>query len=231
MDKAKHVHVIEDEEDIARLIQYNLALEGFEVTVSNTGEIGLKLTERNPPDLILLDLMLPGIDGLEICRLLKSKEKTATIPIMMVTAKGTEQDIVRGLESGADDYVTKPFSPKVLVARVKAIFRRLHIKIPDQEEVIQIGDLVIHPGKFEVLVAHQKIDLTRSEFQILHCLSQRPGWVFTRSQIVDVIHGEDYAVTDRTIDFQMVGLRKKLGPEGQYIETVRGVGYRFREEA
>ncbi|MFQ5543814.1 MAG: response regulator [Nitrospiria bacterium] len=230
MDKAKRIHVIEDEEDIARLIQYNLALERFEVSVSNTGEIGFAAIGDDPPDLILLDLMLPGIDGLEICRLLKAKEKTSAIPIVIVTAKGTEQDIVRGLELGADDYITKPFSPKVLVARVKAVFRRLGKKIPSQAELLKVGDLAIHPGKFEVMVSNQKIDLTRSEFQILHYLSQRPGWVFTRSQIVDAIHGDDYAVTDRTIDFQMVGLRKKLGAENPYIETVRGVGYRFREE-
>lgn len=222
--------VIEDEEDIARLIQYNLSLEGFEVNCSLTGEAGLESVKNDPPELIILDLMLPGLDGLTVCERLKAREATRNIPIIMVTAKGEEADMVRGLELGADDYVTKPFSPKVLTARVKAVLRRSSEFVPLKEnEVIKIHELMVHPGRHEVCVKEEKIDLTNSEFKILQFLAGRPGWVFTRSQIVDAIRGENYAVTDRSIDFQIVGLRKKLGIASDYIETVRGVGYRFKE--
>ncbi|MCB0392308.1 MAG: response regulator transcription factor, partial [Bdellovibrionales bacterium] len=185
--------------------------------------------EQTSPDLLLLDLMLPGVDGLEICRRVKQSSQKKHIPIIMVTAKGEEHDVVRGLELGADDYVSKPFSPKVLIARSKAVIRRGKNPIENEEGLIDREGLFIHPGRHEVKIDNEKIELTNSEFQILHFLSRRPGWVFTRSQIVDAIHGENYAVTDRSIDFQMVGLRKKLGRLGAYIETVRGVGYRFKE--
>ena len=226
---ANLVHVIEDEEDIAKLIIYNLSLEGYRVAHSATGEDGLKAVSSESPDLVLLDLMLPGMDGLQICRQLKANENTEKIPIIMVTAKGEEEDIVKGLECGAEDYITKPFSPKVLIARVKAALRRVQQKPKSKDDVIEIRELTIHPGKHAVMLSGKNVDLTPSEFKILHLLSSRPGWVFTRSQIVDVIRGDDYAVTDRTIDFQMVGLRKKLASMGEDIETVRGVGYRFRE--
>ena len=225
----KLVHVIEDEEDIGKLIKYNLSLEGFEVGHFISGEEGLKAVNREFPDLVLLDLMLPGIDGLEICRILKSDKKTSSIPIIMVSAKGEEEDIVKGLEIGADDYITKPFSPKVLIARVKTAFRRQGEQAKGGNDIIRAHDLTIHPGKHEVLLFGNRVELTPSEFQILFSLSRKPGWVFTRSQIVDAIRGDNYAVTDRTIDFQMVGLRKKLGAAGEYIETVRGIGYRFKE--
>ncbi len=223
------IHVIEDEEDIAKLIKYNLSLEGYGVGHSATGEDGLNAINTDLPDLVLLDLMLPGMDGLQICRKLKSHQKTAKIPIIMVTAKGEEDDIVKGLELGADDYITKPFSPKILLARVNTALRRLEKKPKGKDDVIEIRELVIHPGKHAVTISGKKVDLTPSEFQILHLLSSKTGWVFTRSQIVDAIRGNDYAVTDRTIDFQMVGLRKKLGSMSENIETVRGIGYRFRE--
>lgn len=222
--------VVEDETDIAELIRYNLSLEGFQVETYASGEEGLRAVERHPPDLLMLDLMLPGVSGLEICRIVKANNKTAHVPVIMVSAKGEEQDVVRGLEMGADDYITKPFSPKVLSARVKTVLRRQHSgKIYSRDQMVEVGSLKIHPGRHEVTINEQKIDLTHSEFQILHFLAQRSGWVFTRGQIVDAIRGENYAVTDRSIDFQMVGLRKKLGEMGEYIETVRGVGYRFRE--
>ncbi len=225
----KRIHVIEDEIDISKLIQYNLSLEGFEVTCSYSGEEGLRSIAECKGDLVLLDLMLPGIDGLKICQKLKKNKNTADIPIIMVTAKGEEEDIIKGLELGAEDYITKPFSPKVLIARVKALIRRLGQEEKSQDEVIKIRNLSLHPGKHDVSIKGQKVGLTPSEFQILHLLLRRPGWVFTRTQIVDAIRGDDYAVTDRTIDFQMVGLRKKLAPIADDIETVRGVGYRFRE--
>ena len=226
------IYVVEDEEDIAHLIRYNLALEGFEIRVFSSGEDGLRAVEQTPPDLIVLDLMLPGKNGFELCRTLKENKRLAQIPIVMVTAKGEDVDVVKGLELGADDYVTKPFSPKVLVARVQSVLRRYG---PSQsaghrEGVVQFPGLSIHPGRHEVKVADKLVSLTHSEFQILYLLAKKPGWVFTRSQIVDAVRGENYAVTDRSIDFQMVGLRKKLGPVGPRIETIRGVGYRFKED-
>lgn len=228
--KNKHrIHVIEDEADISKLIQYNLSLEGFEVICSYSGEAGLKSIEQYKGDLVLLDLMLPGMGGLQIFQKLKSNQTTANIPIIMVTASGEEEDIVKGLEWGAEDYITKPFSTKVLIARVKTVLRRSAQSTPQKEDVIEIRSLRLHPGKHEVLVSGEKVSLTPSEFQILHLLVRKRGWVFTRSQIVDAIRGDDYAVTDRTIDFQLVGLRKKLSLLAEDIETVRGIGYRFRE--
>jgi len=219
--------VIEDDEDILELIRYNLAREGYQVTGVKSGEHGLKTAGAKPFALILLDLLLPGIDGLDLCKILKSDSKTSLISIIMVTAKGEEADVVSGLEVGADDYVTKPFSPKVLVARVRAVLRRKTESRHDAAAQLNIDDLVIHPGRREVIVKGKRIDLTFGEFQILHYLAARPGWVFTRYQIVNAVRGEDYPVTDRSIDVQIVGLRRKLGHFGQYIETVRGVGYRF----
>jgi two-component system phosphate regulon response regulator PhoB len=174
--------------------------------------------------------MLPGIDGLDVTKKLKNDPRTCHIPIIMLTAKGEEADIVTGLELGADDYITKPFSPRILVARVRAVIRRKAIEPFDDKSVIQIHDLVIHPQRREVLVRGEPVELTFTEFQVLDFLAKRPGWVFTRFQIVDAIRGDNYPVTDRSVDVQIVGLRKKLGPCGRCIETVRGVGYRFREQ-
>jgi len=221
--------VIEDEPDIQELIRYNLSREGYRVTCAGTGEDGLARARQNPPDVVLLDLMLPGIDGLEVCRQLKSERSTRQIAIIMLTAKGEESDIVSGLELGADDYVTKPFSPKVLVARIRALLRRRAVDTDDGEARLAIHNLVIDPGRHEVLVDHNPVTLTHTEFQILHLLARRPGWVYTRYQIVNQVRGDDAIVTDRSVDVQIVGLRKKLGDAGNYIETVRGVGYRIRE--
>jgi len=220
--------IIEDEEDIRELVKYNLQRENFDVLEAESGEEGLKLVERVMPDLVLLDLMLPGKDGLEICRMLKRNPRTQNIPVVMMTARGEESDIITGLELGADDYVVKPFSPKVLGARVKAVLRR-KASTPElaPEDVIKIYDLVIHPGRHEVLVKDKPVDLSATEFRLLHFLARRPGWVSTRYQIVDAVHGEDYPVTERSVDVQVVGLRRKLKRAGDYIETVRGVGYRF----
>lgn len=221
--------VVEDEEDIQELITYNLTKEGYRVVAVGSGEDAVEATAEKPPDLILLDLMLPGTDGLEVCRMLKGDTATRDIPIIMVTAKGEEADVVVGLELGADDYVTKPFSPKVLVARVRAVLRRGKVRTDDESADIKIHDLVIKPGRHEALIEGKKVDLTVTEFRLLHLLARRPGWVYTRYQIVDALHGDDYPVTDRSIDVQVVGLRKKLGRAGSYIETVRGVGYRFKD--
>lgn len=220
--------IIEDEEDIRELVKYNLQRENFSVLEAESGEKGLELVERTIPDLILLDLMLPGKDGLEICRILKRDNRTQSIPVVMMTARGEETDIITGLELGADDYIVKPFSPKVLGARIKAVLRR-KASTPElsPDDVLKVYDLVIHPGRHEVLVKDKHVDLSATEFRLLHFLARRPGWVFTRYQIVDAVHGEDYPVTERSVDVQVVGLRRKLKRAGNYIETVRGVGYRF----
>ena len=221
--------VVEDEEDILELVRYNLSREGYQVVGILTGEEALRKARTEAFDLIVLDLMLPGIDGLEVAKKLKANEKTQHIPVVMLTAKGEEADIVTGLELGADDYITKPFSPRVLIARIRAALRRQSGQPEDAAAVIHIHDLEIHAGRRSVSAAGQPVDLTYTEFQVLYILARRPGWVFTRGQIVDAVRGDDYPVTDRSVDVQIVGLRKKLGDHGKYIETVRGVGYRFRE--
>ncbi len=225
----QRILIVEDEEDILELVRYNLAREGYTVISESSGEKGFTTACSKLPDLIVLDLMLPGTDGLEVCRLLKKNPETDSIPIVMLTAKGEETDIVAGLELGADDYITKPFSPMVLLSRIKAVLRRSQRKEDEDEEIITIGDMVIHQGRHEVRVNTEVINLTLTEFRILQLLAQKPGWVFTRYQIVDAVRGEDYPVTDRSVDVQIVGLRRKLGSYGKCIETVRGVGYRFVE--
>jgi len=221
--------LVDDEEDILELLRYNLRAEGYHVLCAESGETALEIAGTQKPDLIVLDLMLPGIDGLDVAAILKKDKKTQHIPIIMLTAKGAEADVVTGLEMGADDYVAKPFSPKVLNARIKAVLRR-HEKTPGTKgEGIQAGEIKIDPGRRRVSIQGNDTELSFTEFEILSFLSRRPGWVFTRSQIVDAVRGSDYPVTDRSVDVQIVGLRKKLGPCGHYIETVRGVGYRFRE--
>lgn len=227
--KRKSILVVDDEEDILELVKYNLAKNGFDVLCAISGELAVKLAQNQVPDLIVLDLMLPGMDGLEVCRILKSDSKTKHIPIVMLTAKGEESDVITGLELGADDYITKPFGPKILVARVRAVMRRRAEPDLEDNTMIKVHDLVIHPGRHEVIVRGKGVELTVTEFRVLHFLARRPGWVFRRSQIVDAVKGNDYPVTERSVDVQIVGLRKKLGACGNYIETVRGVGYRFKE--
>jgi two-component system phosphate regulon response regulator PhoB len=226
----ERILVVDDEEDILELVRYNLVKEGYQVSGTLTGEEALLKAKSEVFDLIVLDLMLPGIDGLEVTKKLKGSQKTENTPIVMLTAKGEEADIVTGLELGADDYITKPFSPRILVARVRAVLRRKASPPEDETAVVKIHDLEIHPGRRSVLVSGQPLDLTYTEFQVLYILAKRPGWVFTRSQIVDAVRGDDYPVTDRSVDVQIVGLRKKLGESSKYIETVRGVGYRFKEQ-
>jgi DNA-binding response OmpR family regulator len=221
--------VVDDEEDLLELLRFNLSGEGFSVACAATGEEALQRVRTDQPDLILLDLMLPGIDGLEVARRLKNQVVTKEIPIVMLTAKGEEGDIVKGLEMGADDYITKPFSRKVVAARIRAVLRRKEAMPKDESGVLAAHDLLIHPGRREVLVKGKAVELTFTEFGILNFLARRPGWVFTRSQIVDAVRGDEYFVTDRSVDVQIVGLRKKLGSAAKYVETVRGVGYRFKE--
>lgn len=223
--------VVDDEQDIRELLTYNLEREGYNVISVETGEAAAEKASSRKPDLIILDLMLPGIDGVEVCRRLRTREGIKDIPIIMLTAKSEDSDVISGLEVGADDYVTKPFSPKVLIARVRTQLRRKQMKeIPVKEEpVIAIHDIVIDTVRHEVRLGDKPVDLSVTEFSILDFLARNPGWVFSRSQIIGAVKGEDYPVTERSVDVQILGLRKKLGEKGDYIETVRGVGYRMKE--
>jgi two-component system phosphate regulon response regulator PhoB len=222
--------IVDDEEDIIELIKYNLKSEGYTILTAMTGEEAIKIAKNSQPDLLVLDLMLPGIDGLEVTRQLKKEAKTMDIPIVMVTAKGEESDIVTGLELGANDYISKPFSPRELTARIRAILRRRQKTTPgDPPRIRQEGDMMIDRARHIVTIEGQMADLTLSEFDLLSFLADKKGWVFTRGQIVDAIRGENYAVTERSVDVIIVGLRKKLKQYAAHIETVRGVGYRFKE--
>lgn len=226
----ERILVVDDEQDILELIRYNLSREGYQIDAVTSGEEAIKIARDRQPDLIILDLMLPGIDGLDVCRLLKGETRTAHIPIIMLTAKGEDSDVVTGLELGAEDYMTKPFSPKVLLARVRNILRRKTRTAEEKEvKMVVIEEMKIDPSKHKVTVGKEDIDLTATEFALLMFLAKRPGWVFTRSQIINGVKGDDYPVTDRSVDVQILNLRKKLGDMGEYIETVRGVGYRFKE--
>jgi two-component system, OmpR family, alkaline phosphatase synthesis response regulator PhoP len=224
--------VIDDEPYIRELLQYTLEKEGYAVISAASGEEGLDLARRNHPALILLDLMLPGIDGIDVCRRLKREARTAKIPIIMATAKSEDTDIVIGLEIGADDYVTKPFSPNVICARIRSVLRRNEQKIhPNTEEdFIRIHDITIDPKRHQVHCGSRVADLSVTEFSILEFLARNAGWVFSRNQIIGAVKGDSYPVTERAVDVQILGLRKKLEEYGAYIETVRGVGYRMREE-
>ncbi|MBW2148735.1 MAG: response regulator transcription factor [Deltaproteobacteria bacterium] len=221
--------LVDDEKDILEILRYHLEKEGYLLTCVTSGEEALERARASLPDLIVLDLMLPGIDGLSVCRMLKNDPRTSAIPIVILTAKGDEADIIVGLELGADDYITKPFSPRILLARVKTIIRRKKTPIPHENSPIKMGEMVIDPVRHQVVIAATPVALTPTEFGILQLLARRPGAVFTRSQIIDAVMGENIAVTDRTVDVHIVPLRKKLGAYGSYIETVRGVGYRLKE--
>jgi two-component system alkaline phosphatase synthesis response regulator PhoP len=226
----ERILVVDDEKDILDLVDYNLQKEGYRVTLVTNGEKTLEELSKNSQDLMLLDLMLPGIDGLEVCRRVKFDQKTKNIPIIMLTAKGEESDIVIGLELGADDYITKPFSPRVLIARIRNLLRRSNKNLAvENNDMIKIGNLIIDSNRVKVFVDDKEIEFTITEFKLLQFLAKKPGWVYTRYQIVDALKGEDYPVTDRSVDVQIVGLRQKLGDYGYLIETVRGVGYRFTE--
>jgi two-component system alkaline phosphatase synthesis response regulator PhoP len=225
----ERILIVEDEEDVQELIRYNLEKNGYHAEVAPDGRAALEKARGGRWDLVLLDLMLPKVDGLQVCRTLKDDPQTAAIPVIMLTARGTEADIVAGLETGADDYIPKPFSPRVLLARIRAVLRRRQQPAPTESTRVRVHDLEIDPGRHRVFVNDREVELTTTEFKLLQFLAARPGWVFTRYQIVDAVRGTDYPVTDRSVDVQIVGLRKKLGEAGPYIETVRGVGYRFRE--
>ncbi len=223
--------IIEDDEDIQAVIQYNLRKAGFSTIISaENGREGLRLAKENLPAIILLDLMLPEVDGITLCRELKKNESTAPIPVIMITAKSTESDIIAGLEAGADDYVTKPFSIQILIARIKSALRRSELTGQAPGAELKRGPVVIDTERREVMIDCNPVIMTFSEFEVLLLMARNPGRIFSRSQIVNRVKGDDYPVTERAIDVQIVGLRKKLGPYHDLIETVRGVGYRFAEK-
>jgi len=226
----ERILLVDDEEDILNLVKYNLERDGYKVETVTTGEAAVRAARENVPDLILLDLMLPGMDGFDVCRILKNDKNVMKTQIVMLTAKGEDSDIVAGLELGADDYITKPFSPRVLIARVKAVLRRDSKVKEGKSPLIKVDEMEIDTVRHRVAVSGESIDLTATEFDILVYLARRPGWVFTRSQIINGVKGDDYPVTDRSVDVQILNLRKKLGDAGVNIETVRGVGYRFKDQ-
>ena len=219
--------IVDDEDGILELVRYNTEKVGYKTICVGCGEDALNKTRELIPDLIILDLMLPRIDGLDVCRILKSDNSTNMIPILMLTAKGEDDDIIKGLEIGADDYVSKPFTVKVLLARIKSLLRRNKSTTIYDKDRLVFSNLIIEPLKRSVRVNNMNVELTYTEFEILHLFAKHPNLVFTRSQIIDAVRGENYPVIDRTVDFQIVGLRKKLGSSGDIIQTVRGLGYRI----
>ena len=222
--------IVEDERDIVELLRYNLQAAGFKTECVRNGADALRRAVEKPPDLILLDLMLPEVDGLIVCSLLKSDPRTKNVPIVMLTAKIEEEDRVKGLELGADDYIPKPFSPREVVLRVAAVLRRIKIGQESEEtQKIQTQGLVIDLDKHQVLAADRTIELTATEFKLITLFARSPGRVFTRDILMEVIWGQDYYGIDRTVDTHVSRLRRKLGELGKHIETVHGVGYRFRE--
>ena len=226
MGKEK-ILIVEDEKDIVEMIEYNLKKEGYTISSVLNGEQAISLAKKERPDLIILDLMLPDIDGFEICRRLKNNEITVQIPIIMLTAKSREADKVAGLELGADDYLTKPFSPRELIARIRTILRRWEAPLPIKK--IKKGIVAIDSIKHKVIVDGKEIILTHTEFKLLEFMAQRPGVVLSRHRLLDGVFGYDAEVYDRTVDSHIKSLRKKLGKARDYIETVRGAGYRFKE--
>ncbi|MFN0207787.1 MAG: response regulator [Planctomycetota bacterium] len=220
--------VVEDERDVADLIRHTLEREGYQVKHFADGALAFASIERDPPDVVVLDLMLPSIDGFEVCKRIRANPRTAQIPILMLTARSEDIDQVAGLEVGADDYITKPFSPRVLVARVRSILRRgAHSE--SQSEFIKIGSIQIDSGRHEVKVDGERVTLTITEFKILRFLATRPGRVRPRFEIVEEVSG-DVDVLERTVDAHVTSMRRKLGAGGEFVETVRGVGYRLRDE-
>lgn len=226
----KLITIVDDEEDIVELVSHHLKREGFKVKEFHNGRDFLSYIESVVPDLAVLDIMLPGIDGLEICRILKNRNTTRSIPIIMLTAKASEADVVVGLELGADDYIVKPFSPRELVARVKTVLRRTGVS-EDVGNVIKIGPVVVNTEKYEVSVDSNKLNLTTTEFKILEVLAEGKGRVFTRDQLLKKkrLWGDDKLVYDRTIDVHIKNLREKLGVAGSMIKTVRSIGYKLEE--
>ena len=225
----QNVLVVEDDPDIVELLRYNLEREGYVVHVAQDGEKGLAEARRRKPDVVLLDLMLPEVDGLEVCRRLRAAEETVRVPVIMLTAKGEETDMVLGLEMGADDYVTKPFSPREVLARIRAVLRRTGTSEPPRRKRIQIGELILDADRHEAALREDVLPLTRSEFRLLWALCARPGRVFTRDELVDKITAGESLIIDRNVDVHVSSIRKKLGESSEMISTVRGVGYKCKD--
>ncbi|MFZ9688535.1 MAG: response regulator [Phycisphaerales bacterium] len=221
--------IVEDENEIADLVKFHLEREGMQVSVARNGRKAIEMVQGAGYDLIVLDLMLPDLDGLEICRRLKGQDRTREIPVVMLTARGEESDIVAGLEMGADDYVTKPFSPRVLMARLRNALRKAGATEPTERIALVNGRLLIDRERHVVTVDGQPIELTVTEFGILHFLALRPGFVRTRDQIISAVHGRNTVLSSRTVDVHVTAVRRKLGGLGECVQTVRGVGYRFRD--
>jgi len=227
---AKKIVLVEDEPDIAEVLSYNLQREGFEVFIAEDGLVGLNLIKAQMPDLALIDLMLPSMDGLEICQKIRANEATANIPVIMLTAKGEESDIVLGLGLGADDYVCKPFSPKEVIARIKAQLRRSeYLTKTSNAQELSIEGLCIDTHKHKVIFNEKELTLTATEFRLLHYFAKNPGQVFSREQLINNAYSNDVVVVDRNIDVHIRAIRKKIGEEYKFIETIRGIGYRFKE--
>ena len=224
----KRIAVVEDEEDLRNLLKLHLEKEGYEPLLFGNGDAFLDFVEKNTLDMVVLDLMMPGTPGLEVCKLLRSSEKTRDVPIIILTAKSTEADIVVGLELGADDYMTKPFSMRELMARIKAMFRRLSSE--DSEKILRNGPVEIYQERFKVAINGESVDFTATEFNILKYLMSRKDRVLTRNQILEALGGDRRFVIDRTVDVHILNIRKKLGEYGRMIQTIRGVGYRLVEE-
>lgn len=225
----QQILIVEDDDDIRELVGFNLEMSGFSVIKCSNGEDGLEKIEKEKPDLVLLDVMLPGIDGFEVCRRIKKNQNIRETPVLMLTARTDDEDIINGLETGADDYITKPFRPKILLAKVKTALRRSNQGSSDQEQsaLINIHGISIDHNRYEVKLDGDEVHLSVTEFSILEYLAKNPGFVYSRNQIIDSVKGDGYAVTERSVDVQILGIRKKLGDYGRYIETVRGIGYRM----
>lgn len=226
MMRAK-ILIVEDDPDIRQMLSFGFANEPWDLTLAGDGETGLRNIEKHSFDCIILDIMLPGIDGIEVLKNIKKDEKKSQVPVIMTTAKGEDSDVVAGLELGADDYVVKPYSLKVLIARIRTALRRKNTEQSDKQ-VWEQGDVRIDVPRHEAFYKNSPLDLSATEFAILQVFVSRPEEVFTRGKIIQAIRGDDYPVTDRSVDVQILALRKKLGTAGEMIETVRGVGYRFR---
>ena len=226
----ERILLVENEVEIQQLVSSTLVKQGYKVTCAATGEQALSILGNDRPNLLLLDIMLPGIDGLQLCKSVRSAESSREIPIIMLIDQGKESDIVAGLTMGADDYLTKPISPKILLARISVVLRRTKTTREDEisPAMLRIHNMEIDVGRHEVRVDGSPVNLTITEFRILRCLTERPGWVLTRQQVIDRVRGDEFLVTPRLVDVQIFGLRKKLGMSGSLIETVRGIGYRFK---
>lgn len=224
----KHVIIVDDEPDIIELVTLHLNKTGYRVRSFENGSSALDYIQQNPPDLIILDLMLPDYDGLELCKMLKKDDKYSSIPVIMLTARNEEMDKVLGLEIGADDYVTKPFSPRELIARIKAVLRRENKFV--KSNLLNIGDILeIDLQKYEVFVNKEKVDLTTTEFKILRILAEKRGWVYSRESILDFLGVQEKGVLDRTVDVHIKNLREKLTVAARFIKNIRGVGYKLDE--